>query len=48
MPNCEKGRGGKWRKVRDERLEEDREDDRKRKSEIECKEKFVYVKGKGG
>jgi len=48
MPNCEKGRGGKWRKVGEERLEKDREDDRKRKSEIECKEKFVYVKEKGG
>jgi hypothetical protein len=48
MPNCEKGRGGKWRKVGEERLEEDREDDRKRKGKIECKEKFVYVKGRGG
>lgn len=48
MPNCEKGRGGKWRKVGEESLEKDREDERKRKSEIECIEKFVYVKGKEG
>jgi hypothetical protein len=31
MPNCEKGRGGKWKKVGKKRREEDREDDRKRK-----------------
>lgn len=43
MPNCEKGRGGKWKKVGKKRWEEDREDDRKRKSEMESKEKFVCM-----